>query len=412
MDLGENAPVNISVLHRFPVLPAALPSRWAVLLMGACVAILLGGCATNGVPAPDQRSAYSALTEAIEQGDCAGADAALETLDRQFPGSALPTGARLQTAYICIRLEDPQRARRQTEILVSDDASSTQQDYAHYLHAVAGYGIWKQNHRAASSRPELLADVEKARETVEEFAFFVSRFPDSSYRDEALPYLVDLHEGLARSELAIARLDLDRGEYERAAARAGYVADYFSETNSVSDARSLQQRALALAAQPPQTVAVADTGLIASEPVRIESPPPPTPVRRPADPTPPPTAVPTPRVPATTPPTSARDSTDRQRATEISGLEWIRAQPRTAFTIQVLGLAQERGVQDFLARHALGREAAWFRTERNGADWFVAIAGSYPNAEAARSAIASLPAEVRRNQPWIRSFGSVQDAIR
>ncbi len=407
--------MNIRVLHPFPLLPAGTPIRWAGVLAGACLALLLGGCATNGTPVPDERSAYAAVTEAIERGDCVGADAALETAERHHPGGALLTSARLQAAYACIRMEDPRRARRQTEALVSGDASFTQQDYAHYLHAVAGYGIWKQNHRVATSRPELLADVEKARETVEEFAFFVRRFPDSRYRDEALPYLVDLHEGLARSELAIARLDLERGEYERAAARAGYVAEHFAETNSVSDARSLQQQALALAAQPPQTVAAAATGLIASEPVRIDPIPTPAPVRRPAEPTPPPPKVaPTPRVVAAAPPTPApaAASIDRRPTTAAGGLEWIRAQPRTAFTIQVLGLAQEAGVRDFLARHPLDRETAWIRTERNGADWFVAIAGSYPNAEAARTAIASLPAEVRRNQPWIRSFGSVQDAIR
>ena len=408
--------MNISVLHRFPLLPAGTPVRWAGLLAGVFLVLLLGGCATNGTPVPDERSAYAAINEAIERGDCAGADAAVETAERHFPGGALLTSARLQTAYTCIRVEDPQRARRQTEALLSGDASFTQQDYAHYLHAVAGYGIWKQNHRVATSRPELLADVENARENVDEFAYFVRRFPDSRYRDESLPYLVDLHEGLARSELAIARLDLDRGEYERAAARAGYVAEHFTETNSASDARSLQQQALALAAQPPQAAPVAGTGLIASEPVRIDPIPPPAPVRRPpAEPAPPPpTVAPAPRVVAAEPPAPAPapSSVDRRPTTAAGGPEWIRAQPRTAFTIQVLGLAQESGVRDFLARHPLDRETAWFRTERNGADWYVAIAGSYPNAEAARTAIASLPAEVRRNQPWIRSFGSVQDAIR
>jgi len=408
--------VNISVLHRFPLLPATIPIRWAVLFAGTLLALLLGGCATNGTPMPDERSAYAAITEATERGDCAGADAAVETAERHFPGGALLTSARLQTAYTCIRVEDPQRARRQTEALLSGDASFTQQDYAHYLRAVAGYGIWKQNHRVATSRPELLENVEKARETVEEFAFFVRRFPDSRFRDEALPYLVDLHEGLARSELAIARLDLERGEYGRAAARAEYVAEHFAETNSVSDARSLQQQALTLAAQPSQAAPVAGAGLIASEPVRIDPIPLPAPVRRPpAEPTPPPpTVAPAPRAVAAAPsaPAPAPASVDRRPTTGAGGPEWIRAQPRTAFTIQVLGLAQESGVRDFLARHPLDRETAWFGTERNGADWYVAIAGSYPNAEAARTAIASLPAEVRRNQPWIRSFGSVQDAIR
>lgn len=420
--------MNTTALHRFPWRPAGGTGLFAVLGLG----LLLAGCATNGTPVPDQRSAHAQVSQAIERRDCAGADAAMQTLDRHFPDGPLSTSARLQTAYTCIRAEEPHLARRHTGALVSTDASFTQKDYAHYLHAVAGYGIWKQGHRVASSRPELLEDIEKARATVEDFAVFVTRFPDSRYRDEALPYLVDLHEGLARSELSIARLDLERGEYRQAAARAGYVVEHFSETNSVSDARSLQEQALDRAAQAPVAVAVTETGLIASEPVRVEPTPPPVAVRPRADaapPTPtvattppPPRAAPTPRADAAPPAPAPREDTatpapapaavERRPAPASGGLEWVRAQPRTAFTIQVLGLAKERGVRDFLDRHPLDRETAWFRTERNGADWFVAIAGSYPNAEAARIAIASLPAEIQRNQPWIRSFASVQDAIR
>jgi outer membrane assembly lipoprotein YfiO len=414
MDLGENASVNLRLLHPFDLRALCTPGRWSGVLACTSLALLLGGCATNGTPMPDERAAYTGVSEAIERGDCAGADAAVETLERHYSGGALLTNARLQTAYTCIGVEEPQRARRHTEALVSGDAFFAQRDHAHYLHAVAGYGIWKQGHEAAASRPELLADVEKARGAVEDFAVFVSRYPDSRYRDQALPYLVDLHEGLARSELAIARLDLERGEYELAAGRAGYVVEHFAATNSVPDARSVQQRALALAARPPEAVSVAGTGLIVSEPVRIDPDPPPAAVRRSAEPRPVTAAVaPAPRPAEPPPPPGRVDAPRPSAAASTAGSEgWIRAQPRASFTIQVLGLAQEAGVRDFLARHPMDRETAWFRTERNGADWFVAIAGSYPNAEAARRAIDSLPAEVRRNQPWIRSIGSVQDAIR
>jgi outer membrane protein assembly factor BamD len=407
-DLSENAAVNIGVLHELAHRRPGSPVRWAHVFSATSLLLLLNGCATNGTPAPDEHAAYAAFSEAVERGDCARADAALETLHREVSGDPLLASARLQTADICIRADEPQRARRQTAALVSGDASFTQRDYVQYLHAVAGYGIWKQNHRAASARPELLADVAMAREAVEDFAVLVREFPDSRHREEVLWYLVDLHEGLARSELAVAQLDLDRGEYQRAAARAGYVMEHFGETASVSDARALQQRALALAASPPEGSRAADAGLIVSEPVRIDPDPPPIAAR--------PTVASTPATTAMVPaplqaPQPARASV-AQPGAAAGGAEWIRSQPRTAFTIQVLGLAREAGVRDFLAQHPLDRETAWFRTERNGADWFVAVAGSYPNAEAARRSIDSLPPEVLRHQPWIRSFGSVQDAIR
>lgn len=417
-DLGENAAVNDNALHHPSILPTLFGDRWYAPLVGTCLSLLLAGCATSGAPVPDERSARAALAEAVARDDCIGADEATATLARHFSSAATTTRARLQTARTCIAADEPGRARHHTEALVSGDAAFAQRDYAHYLHAIAGRGVWKQRHRTATSRVELLADVEVAREAVEDFAVLVARFPESRYRDEVLPYLMELHEGLARSELRIARLDLEQGEYERAAARAEYVAEYYPRTGSVADARSVEEEALARAAAGPQeedTIADRGPGPAASRSVATSAPPAPAPA--PVRPTPvEPTAMDTRTAPAErTAPTRAEPEPQRRPAiagATPDGSDWIRSQPRNAFTIQILGLAREQGVRDFLARHRLERGTAWLRTERNGSDWFVAIAGSYPNAELARGEIASLPAEVRRNQPWIRSFGSVQDAMR
>ncbi|TVP88942.1 MAG: outer membrane protein assembly factor BamD [Thioalkalivibrio sp.] len=405
--------MNENILHKTPLLSRIADCRWSALLAGAGLALLLGGCATSGTPVPDERSARAAIAEAVQRGDCIGADEAMETIDQHYAGDRTATRTRLQISDACIRADEPARARRHTETLVSRSSSFAQQDYAHYLHAVAGYGVWQEGHATAASRPELLADVEGAREAVEDFALLVSRFPESRYRDEALPYLVDLHEGLARTELQIARLDMERGEYGRAAARADYVIEHYGRTRSLDDARSLTEAARArAAAAPAEAVAVADRGAAAPEPRPIDAPKVPAASSEP-DRSPPMDTAPAAEPPAAEP--QAAPESQRRPATGAGasdGMEWIRAQPRNAFTIQVLGLAREQGVRDFLARHSLERETAWFRTRRNGSDWFVAIAGSYPNAEAARGAMASLPPEVARNQPWIRSFGSVQDAIR
>lgn len=417
-DLSENAAVKDDALHQPSRLPAPSGDHWSALLAGTCLALVLGGCATSGVPLPDERSARAAVAEAVQRQDCVGADEAMEALDEHFSGTETATRQRLETARVCIGADEPARARRHTEALVSGDTTFAQQDDAHYLHALAGHGMWKQRHRAASSRSELLADVEAAREAVEDFAVLVARFPESRYRDEVLPYLVELHEGLARSELRIARLDLEQGQYQRAAARAQYVAEYYPRTGSVADARSVEEAALSRAAtEVDNEIAVVDRGTGSSMSPGVDASVPPVaepaPIRRaPVEPA----ATDTRTAPAvrTAPAQTEPEPAERPAiaGTASDGRDWIHAQPRNAFTIQILGLAREQGVREFLARHPLERGTAWFRTERNGSDWFVAIAGSYPNAEAARGALASLPAEVRRNQPWIRSFGSVQDAMR
>jgi hypothetical protein len=87
------------------------------------------------------------------------------------------------------------------------------------------------------------ARVQRARRVVEHLAHRAAVAHDGR-ADQGLAQLV-----AGARDAGVAQ---GRGEYERAAARAGYVAEHFAETNSVSDARSLQQQALALAAQPPR----------------------------------------------------------------------------------------------------------------------------------------------------------------
>ncbi|MFN2349804.1 MAG: SPOR domain-containing protein, partial [Thioalkalivibrio sp.] len=111
------------------------------------------------------------------------------------------------------------------------------------------------------------------------------------------------------------------------------------------------------------------------------------------------------------PQTPAPAATPRTEVTGLQDATWLAQQPATHYTIQILGLGELQALRNYARDQSLAGEMAWFRTQRNDQDWFVLISGNYPDAEAARAAIASLPAEVRRNQPWIRSFGSIQQAM-
>ena len=373
----------------------------------------LSGCATTGTIPGDARSAYGAVSDAVVRGDCEAAADATNALAQRFPDSPSLGNARLETASTCIASKEPERAREQSGKLITEAPSHPRLDHAYHLHAIAGYQLWKGGHGMASGTPELLADIETARGVIGDFREFVTRFPDSEYREEVLPYLVDLREGLARSELQVARNLFEAGDYGQAAARASYVGEHFEDTGSAPNALTLEMQALARIDDPP-AVAILAAPVRAAERTPVEA----EPVRvRPAPAPAPPTAATEPRRPAearSAPPTAVsglQRPADVRTAPRSRDVAWIQDQPRNAFTIQILGLGHERGVRDFLRQEALEGDIAWFQTQRNGSAWYVAIFGSYPNAEAARAAIGDLPTSVRRNQPWIRSFGSVQDAI-
>lgn len=91
--------------------------------------------------------------------------------------------------------------------------------------------------------------------------------------------------------------------------------------------------------------------------------------------------------------------------------ERILAMPAAQFTLQVLGSSSRSNVEEFVARHA-SSSLLWYETRNNGNPWFVIIQGVYASRDAAQSAVANLPAELRNLQPWVRSVSDVQNDIR
>ncbi|HSO99919.1 MAG TPA: AAA family ATPase [Thioalkalivibrio sp.] len=156
----------------------------------------------------------------------------------------------------------------------------------------------------------------------------------------------------------------------------------------------------------PETPAALPEPIRGSLPAPEPADQPPSETAPQADPEPPvqaePTAPATPQAPPATP---------RTEATGLHDASWLTQQPATHYTLQILGLSELQALRNYARDQSLEGDVAWFRTQRNNQDWFVLVAGNYPDAEAARDAIASLPAEVRRNQPWIRSFRSIQQAM-
>ncbi|MCG5499668.1 AAA family ATPase [Ectothiorhodospira lacustris] len=143
------------------------------------------------------------------------------------------------------------------------------------------------------------------------------------------------------------------------------------------------------------------------EPESMPAPEPAPPA--PAQPAPAPAPAPAQPAPAAPqPPAPAPTTADGKR---IRDVQWLRAQSPDRFTVQILAGGNEAAVRDYARNTNLPGDVAWFPMRRGEQTLYVLIFGSYATADAARSAIPALPAEVRRNQPFIRSFRSVQDAM-
>lgn len=93
---------------------------------------------------------------------------------------------------------------------------------------------------------------------------------------------------------------------------------------------------------------------------------------------------------------------------DVKGRDWIAAQNPRHFTLQLIGGSKETAVIQFIKRYKLEAQAAYYTTQRNGQPWYAVVYGSYPDREAARQALARLPAALSAGSPWIRRFDDIQ----
>lgn len=82
------------------------------------------------------------------------------------------------------------------------------------------------------------------------------------------------------------------------------------------------------------------------------------------------------------------------------------------YTVQLVGAKDEEKVKQFIAQHQL-EGIHYFRTQREGKDWYVVLQGEYPSLQAAQAAIDKLPATLKQaDTPWVRELQSVQSEIK
>ena len=95
----------------------------------------------------------------------------------------------------------------------------------------------------------------------------------------------------------------------------------------------------------------------------------------------------------------------------LLGEDWLQQQNPNHFTIQIAASNDRQALRQYAESLNLDTEYAWFRSVRNGQNWYSLVVGQYPSSARAQTAVANLPTRIRRNQPWIRNFGSIQRDI-
>ena len=105
-------------------------------------------------------------------------------------------------------------------------------------------------------------------------------------------------------------------------------------------------------------------------------------------------------------------TSDTRAAAVLRDREWVMAQTAHAYTVQIASGASAEVLTALLTRELRDTEVACVLERPDSRQPYSAIVGVYGDRESASQALATLPASLRANTPWIRRFGTLQQALR
>jgi len=94
----------------------------------------------------------------------------------------------------------------------------------------------------------------------------------------------------------------------------------------------------------------------------------------------------------------------------IRGEDWLNAQAKQSYVLQLFGSHERRTAERFIDQHRLRDQAAIYNTVRDGRTLHIVVIGTYASKGAAQSAAARLSPALRALKPWPRTVAEVQKA--
>lgn len=215
---------------------------------GLLTVVLLAGCSLlpDKIDETQGWSAQRLYSEAKSSMNDGNYQTALEYLDKiqaRYPFGRYAQQAQLDTIYVQYKDSEPDAAMAAADRFIKANPRHPYVDYAYYM---KGYINFERSNTlldriAPSDRAK--TDTATARQSYNDFAELVRKFPDSKYAEDARQRMVFLHTNLAAYEVHVADHYLQRGAYVAAVNRAKYVLENYARTPATEDALSIMTQA-------------------------------------------------------------------------------------------------------------------------------------------------------------------------
>ncbi|MEJ2653356.1 MAG: AAA family ATPase [Gammaproteobacteria bacterium] len=113
------------------------------------------------------------------------------------------------------------------------------------------------------------------------------------------------------------------------------------------------------------------------------------------------------KIVAPSPPAPKKTELTQPVKRAAQGLDWLRAQAPTNYTLQLMAVKEEKTARAFIETNHLQDKAAYFPVASHGQTLYALVYGSYPQRSDAVQAAKSLPSAWETPNPWIRRFKSL-----
>lgn len=218
-------------------------TRAAILAM--TLAAVLSGCSSNAKKTQAETQTYTEAelyqqaANSMDSQLYTEAVATLRKLESQYPFGSFAQQAQLDIIYAYYNNSEPEAARAAADRFIRLHPNHPDVDYAYYMKGLASNTATMGLLDRFLPIDETSRDPGAARQSFNDFAQLMARFPQSKYVPDARQRMVALRNRLADYELHAANYYMKRKAYVAAINRARYVVENMQETPAVAEALAI-----------------------------------------------------------------------------------------------------------------------------------------------------------------------------
>jgi len=92
---------------------------------------------------------------------------------------------------------------------------------------------------------------------------------------------------------------------------------------------------------------------------------------------------------------------------QATAQDWLAAQNPAWYTLQLASSTNRQLIEKYYQENNLAGKAGYYRSRREGEDWYALVYGAYPSVQDAKDAIDQLPEDLKKWSPWVRNIDAI-----